>query len=300
MKQFSTFVALSVVVGLTMAGCKKETGPEEGNPYAGTTLYIYSNEGGNYDIYTLKPEDGTLTKAIGTAADEKHPFVLGDRIYFAANDDGDYDIYVANSDGSGRTKVTDLPEDEVQPVVSPNGRYLAFTWGGPGNLKVVLYDLQSGDTVRTFGSSGKTNISPEFVGDDTLLMTLQDYGSAYSQDPWIYVISADTLIHLSGDNSLQEAHWRVRDGKVAYSRMGLSGENPRIAIADFPSFGNVRDIYGSSVRSIYPVWGPDGTHLAISHAGTCLILLVEASSGEVSDTLYQKSSAECYTYATWK
>ena len=295
MKRLNALFALTLATGLIVAGCKKK----EETPYAGTSIYIYSNEGGNYDIYTLKPEDRTLTKVVGTSADEKHPFVFGDKIYFAANDDGDYDIYVANLDGSGRTKVTDYPNDEVQPVVSPNGRYLAFTWGTAGNLKVALYDLQSGDTVKTFGSSGKTNISPEFVGNDTLLMTLQDYGSAFSQDPWIYVISADTLIHLSGDNSLQEAHWRVKGGKVAYSRMGLSGDNPRVAVADFPSLGNVRDVYGGS-RAIYPVWSPDGTHLVISNAGTCLILLVEVSSGEVSDTLYRKGGAECYTYATWK
>jgi len=253
-----------------------------------------------FDIYTLKPEDGTLTKAIGTSADEKHPFVFGDKIYFAANDDGDYDIYVANLDGSGRTKITDYPNDESQPVVSPNGRFLAFTWGVPGNYKVVLYDLQNGDSVKSFGNSGMTNISPEFIGNDTLLMTLQDYNGAYSQDPWIYVISADTLIHLSGDNSLQESHWRVKDGKVAYSRMGLYGDNPRIAVANFPSFGSINDVYSHSVRSIYPVWSPDGTHLAVSHSGTCLIVTVDASGGGVTDTLYQKSGAECYTYATWK
>ncbi len=300
MERLNVLFPLIVVAGLLTAGCKKDTGPEEGDTYAGTTLYVYSNEGGNYDIYTLKPEDGTLSKVVGTAADEKHPFAFGDKIYFAANDDGDYDIYVANSDGSGRTKVTDLSGDEIQPVVSPDGRYLAFTWGTTGSFKVVLYDLQNDTTVRTFGDDGRTNLSPEFIGNDTLLMTLQDYNGAYSQEPWIYVISADTLIHLSGDNSLQESHWRVRNGKVAYARMGLYGDNPRIAVADFPSFGNVQDVYSHSVRPVSPVWSPDGTHLAVSHSGTCLIVTVDASAGGVTDTLYQKSGAECYTYATWK
>ncbi len=304
MKRLNAVLSLTLAVGLIVAGCRKETGPEEGNPennpYAGTVLYIHSDEGGNYDIYTLSLDDGTLTKVIGTSADEKYPFVFGDKIYFAANDDGDYDIYVANLDGSGRTKVTDLPNDEVEPAVSPNGRYLAFTWGTSGNLKVVLYDLQNGDTVKTFGLSGKVNLSPEFVGNDTLLMTLQDYPGAYSQDPWIYVISADTLINLPGDKSLQEANWDVRDGKIAYARMGLYGENPRVSVADFPSFNNVRDVYFHDPLAYGIIWSPDGTHLVASHYNMCLIVLIDASGGGVVDTLYQKSGADCRTYATWK
>ncbi len=307
MKKLNALIVPLLVAGLVMAGCKKKsgpTGPEEGNPgnnpYAGTVLYIYSNEGGNYDIYTLSLDDGTLTKVIGTSADEKYPFVFGNKIYFAANDDGDYDIYVANLDGSGRTKVTNYPNDEVEPVVSPDGKYLAFTWGTAGNLKVALYDLQNGDTVKTFGLSGKVNLSPEFVGNDTLLMTLQDYGSAYSQDPWIYIISADTLINLPGDKSLQEGHWRVKGGKVVYSRMGLYAENPRIAVANFPTFGSVQDVYSHSIRSIRPVWSPDGAHIAVSHEGICLIVMVNSSGGGTVDTLYQKGGSECYTYATWK
>ncbi len=300
MKKLNVIVASIIISGLVISGCAKKTEEEENNPYAGTAIYFYSNESGNYDIYTLSLTDKTVKRIISTSADEKYPFVYRDKIYFAANDDGDYDIYVANIDGSGRTKITNLPQDEVQPVISPNGRYLAFTWGSPGNLKIVLYDLQNSDTIKSFGNSGKTNISPEFVGNDTLLMTLQDYGSVLSQEPWMYIISADTLIHLPGNSSLQEAYWRVKSGKVAYSRMGLSGENPRTTLADFPSFSNIQDIYSSSVQSIYPVWSPDGSHLALSHSGTCRIILVEASAGGAIDTLYHRSGIECYTYATWK
>ncbi|GEM_PF-5285398 len=299
MKRFSVSIVLLLAGVFAVAGCKKKSGGDEGNPYEGTTLYIYSNESGNYDIYALRVGDDVPQKVIGTAADEKHPFVLGDKIYFSANDDGDYDIYVANLDGSGRSKVADYPNDEVQPAVSPNGRYLAFTWGTAGGWRVVLYDLQSGDTVKTFGNSGKTNESPHFVGNDTLLMTLQDYGSAYSQDPWMYVISADTLTNPRNTSSTQEAHWRVKSGKVVFARMGLYGENPRITVADFPSFGNERDIYSSGISPINPVWSPDGTHVAVSHAGTCLIVLVEVSSGEVVDTLYYRPGKECSAFS-WK
>lgn len=297
MKRLNALIVPLLVAGLVMAGCKKKSEPA---PYAGTVLYISSNESGNFDIYTLSLDNKTLTKVIGTSADEKQPFVSGDKIYFSANDDGDYDIYMANLDGSNRTKLTNYPNDELEPVVSPNGRYLAFTWGTSGNYKVVLYDLQNNDTVRTFGSNGMTNSSPEFVGNDTLLMTLQDYESAYSQDPWIYIISSNNLINLSGDKTLQEAHWRVKGGKVAYTRMGLYGENPRIAVANFPTFGSVNDVYSNTIRPIRPVWSPDGAHLAVSHEGICLIVMVDASGGGVKDTLYQKSGYQCSTYATWK
>ncbi len=289
-------IALALL-GTLAVGCKRDSegGPQ---PYEGTTIYFYSNEGGNYDIYALKIGDDAPQKVVGGPADEIHPFVFGDKIYFSAKDDGDYDVYVANIDGSGKTKITDLPNDEVQPTVSPNGRYLAFAWGTSSGLRVVLYDLQSGDTVKSLGLPNMSNHSPVFVGNDTLLMTLQDYGGAYSQDPWIYVISADTLVNLKNTPSYQEAHWNVKNGKVAFARMGLYGGDPHTVVADFPSFSGESRVYSAGVRQVYPLFAPDGGALALSHTERCLIVLVSLSDNSV-DTLYQRDGAKCYT-RFWK
>lgn len=288
-------VYLLVGLALVFAGCKKKAPSVD---YGGNSLYIYSSHEGNFDIYILNPSDGSLQKVIGTPADEKYPFVYNDKIYFSSNDDGDYDIYVANLDGSGRTRITNYPEDESEPVVSPDGKYLAFTWGSPRNHRVMLYDLQANDTVKGFGNAGFANMSPYFVGNDTLLMTLQDYSSAYSQEPWIYIISTDALIHLNLDAGQQEGHWNVKNGKVAFAQMGLHGENPHASVADFPSFSNKRDIYSHSVLPVRPIFSPNGGFLAVGHEGMCLIVAVDISSGSV-DTLYNNPSGECYPYF-WK
>ncbi len=289
---------IMIVVSLS---CKSSESPSE-PPTGGTQeelIYVFvdMNLDGNYDIYTLNPNTFEFKPLIATSFGERFPFVFNDKIYFSANDDGDYDIYVANLDGSNRIKITDLPNDEVEPFLSSDGRYLAFTWGVTGNLKVVLYDLQNNDTVRTFGFSNMTNLSPAFVGNDTLIMTLQDYDGVYSQDLWMYIISRDTLINLKNTPTYQEAHWNVKDGKIVFARMGLYGDNPHIVLANFPSLANEQVIYSNIIRPTRPIFSPDGSKVALTLAGRCIVMTVDISTLKV-DTLIE-AQGECYTYY-WK
>ncbi|MCF6191882.1 MAG: hypothetical protein L3J76_01945 [Candidatus Hydrothermae bacterium] len=293
--------ALMFLLGTGVA-CRKSTsteaGPEHG-PFAGTLLYLYANLQGTFDLYALDPERDSLWAVVATVADEKYPLVVDSFLYFAANDSGSFDIYRARLDGTGRVRLTRAPGDEVEPAVSPSGAYLAYASGGTGGYQIAVYDLVHDSLMRVLGNASSYNVAPTFVGSDTLLMTLQDFGGVYSQDGWMYWISRDTLWNVLATPSTQESQWRVWGSHVVFARKGLYGEDPHIVMADFPGFTQEVRLYSNAVTPpVRPIWDPTGRYVAVGHEGRCLIVAVDTRTLEV-DTLLYRNSGTCYPY-DWK
>ncbi|HET6571273.1 MAG TPA: hypothetical protein VFG58_07285, partial [Solirubrobacterales bacterium] len=67
-----------------------------------------SNNGGDYDVYTLGA-GGARSITAGSTADERNPAYSPDgaKVVFQSNRDGNYEIYVMNRDGSDATRLTD-------------------------------------------------------------------------------------------------------------------------------------------------------------------------------------------------
>jgi Tol biopolymer transport system component len=143
-----------------------ETEPAGTSPLAGDRLLAFtSEENGNLDIYTMRPDGSGLTNLTKNLANDFNPFWSpdGSHIAFESDRNGSMQIYLMEADGSNVTQLTDGKADHrfgsLNPW-SPDGSRLLFTESSPGEEKRVLYvmdadgqnKIQLGQTPDIYGA----------------------------------------------------------------------------------------------------------------------------------------------------
>ncbi len=93
-----------------------------------TQIAFASNRDGNYEIYLMDSNGGSLNRLTNNVATDSQPqwSKVSDRIVFVTDRDGNTEIYGMNSDGSGETRLTNNSVGDVYPTISPNGSQIAW------------------------------------------------------------------------------------------------------------------------------------------------------------------------------
>lgn len=101
-------------------------------------LAFRATNGGNTDIYTMRPDGSELLSLTQDIAFDSSPAWSpdGQWVVWVSSRSGDWDIYRARFDGSDLTQLTDDPAIDSYPSYSPDGQWLAFASNRSGNWEI--------------------------------------------------------------------------------------------------------------------------------------------------------------------
>ena len=159
---------------------------------AQSLIAFASDRGGNYDIYTMDPDGGSVVQLTSTSAHEYEPAWSpdGSRIAFVSERDGNRELYVMNADGSAQSRVTSSPLLEKDPAWSPDGQHLAFTSqdGLAFSLNIINLDGSGEVNFRT-DYSGAGDGDPSWSPDGAMISFMSHRGASTGWN--IYTMNAD-------------------------------------------------------------------------------------------------------------
>jgi Tol biopolymer transport system component len=113
----------------------------------GRALLFNSTRGGNYDLYRMEVQGGTVTRLTSGPEDEWYHAVSQDgrTIAFTAGNH----LELMGSDGTGRrTLTTPSGYEDARPSFSPDGAQLAFASNRDGNWEIYTLTLATGAVTR--------------------------------------------------------------------------------------------------------------------------------------------------------
>jgi len=193
-------LALNFVIGQLRDLSRPGSGPTATltphTPLGGLIAFV-SEEDGNLEIYTMRPDGSEIINLTHNAAQDYLPTWSpdGKRIAFVSQRNGNPDIFIMNADGSGLIQLTDSPGNEEGDFSwSPDGQkivYVTSDAGDPslGGLMVVNTD-GSGNLplVQQMGSY----VFPGWSADGKqIVYQKQDLTGTNAADRGTYVVDAD-------------------------------------------------------------------------------------------------------------
>ena len=230
----------------------------------GSHIAFSSNRDGNFDIYVMKVNGGSLTNLTDHGNEDKQPAWSPDGRYiaFSSNRDGDpdvFDIYVMAADGSDVRPLTNHRRRNWSPTWSPDGRYIAFSSNRDGDPDVFdIYVMAAdGSDVRPLTNHRRRNWSPTWSPDGRYIA----FSSNRDGDLAIYVMAADGsgVRHLTDGG---QPAWSPDGRHLAFS----SNRDGDLAIYVMAADGSdvSRLTYHENSHNQTPIWSPDGRRIAFS------------------------------------
>jgi uncharacterized protein YraI len=88
-----------------------------------------SDRSGDYEIYTLDPDTGTISRLTDDPAADLEPVWSpdGETIAFVSDRDGDFEIFVMRADGTNVQQLTNNAAEDRMPRWQPGGMYLIYS-----------------------------------------------------------------------------------------------------------------------------------------------------------------------------
>jgi TolB protein len=128
--------------------------------------------GGGMDIYVSNldgsnPRQLTRTKATVNISPRWNPRT-GREIAFVSDRGGSPRIYIMDSSGANQRPLISRGGESVSPSWSPDGKYIAFTYGGAGSYQIFVADVATGQLIQ-LTSQGR-NESPSWSPDSRHLV----------------------------------------------------------------------------------------------------------------------------------
>jgi|CXWL01.1.fsa_nt_gi Tol biopolymer transport system component len=172
------------------ASATESTGTPQSIQPGGLIAFVSLQDGGNYEIFTMKADGSELTNLTNNLATDMSPAWSpeGTRIAFTSDRSGDTDIYVMNADGSSLSRLTNDRGYEDYFSWSPDGQRIVYTASenslnqnerlmvinADGSNKIALMDQPGSYTFLGWSPDGQTIVyQATNLGDtkDTLIMS---------------------------------------------------------------------------------------------------------------------------------
>ncbi|MBA3657968.1 MAG: PD40 domain-containing protein [Gemmatimonadales bacterium] len=129
----------------------------------------------------------------------------GEHLVFTGYDGGLSDLFVVDRTGGNLRRLTEDKYAELHPVWSPDGKTIAFaTDRGPGtsfttlaigNMRIALYDLDTGATRVLDQMDDGKNVSPQWSPDGKSLALVSDRGGV--SNIFLYDLTANRVYQLT-------------------------------------------------------------------------------------------------------
>ena len=130
----------------------------------GHTLVFTSSREGNFDIWQLSTETGSLRRLTDHPADDWDPAFTADgkQLLWSSNRGGHFEIWVAAADGTDTRQLTDDGFDAENPTATPDGAWVVYSSLGsahPGLWKIRLNGDEATRLVE--GEAVHPEVSPD-------------------------------------------------------------------------------------------------------------------------------------------
>ena len=129
----------------------------------------------------------------------------GQQLVFTGYDGGLSDLFVVSRDGGGLRRLTQDKYADLHPVWSPDGRTVAFATdrGGEtdfktlaiGNMRIALYDLDTGSIQLLDQMDRGKNVSPQWAPDGQSIAFVSDRNGV--SNIYLYELAQKTLYQLT-------------------------------------------------------------------------------------------------------
>jgi dipeptidyl aminopeptidase/acylaminoacyl peptidase len=226
----------------------------------GEGLIAYaSNQDGDWEIYTIDLEDGSLQQLTRNGANNLGPSWSPDgrQIAFVSNRDGNDEIYVMSAYGSDQRRLTETDASESFPAWSPDGTEISFDSDRDGNWEIYVM-ASDGSNVRRLTNDPADDWITSWSPDGSRIVFESRRDGNYE----IYVMDAD------GSNQQRLTDNLAHDGFPAWSPDGaqiafMSQRDGNYEIYVMDADGtNPRRVTDHRAEDSDPAWSPDGEWLA--------------------------------------
>ena len=159
----------SLMVGLILTSALQKTSgandvqqvkPADHAPEPTGKIAFASERDGDYEIYTINPDGGGVTRLTHNRAADREPAWSpdGTKLAFVSSRDGNAEIYVMTATGDAGgfnlpTRLTNNTADDLNPVWSPDGTRIAFVSGRSGNDEIFLMNPDGSNPVNLTNNS---------------------------------------------------------------------------------------------------------------------------------------------------
>lgn len=157
----------------------------------GQWLVFRNENGGQIDLYRIRPDGSDLQQLTSDAASDDAPDWSpdGSRVVFISDRDGNPEIYTLAIGDLSLQRLTDSPESEDSPHFSPDGTKIAFTRQDGGGLWHIWL-ASAGDLSAAVNLSGAfaDDVQPGWSADGNTIVFVSNRGTGEQVD--IYRIPA--------------------------------------------------------------------------------------------------------------
>lgn len=170
------------------------------------------------------------------------------------------EIYTVLPQGRELTRITKLGGFNLSPTWSPDGSKIAFTHIGAKKHTLGIWDSKTGKIMLRNNTLGQTVISPVFVDDSRIAVTLNKTGQAD-----IYMLDEQykpkrTLVKSS---FIDVSPSFDRTGSLMAFTSGRAG-NPHIYLLNLKT-GDLKRVTITGKYNTHPCLSPDGRYIAYTH-----------------------------------
>jgi Tol biopolymer transport system component len=237
--------------------------PPTAVPGGGGLVAFASNQDGDWDIYTIDTEQGSLQELTHNDSDDLSPSWSPDgaQIAFVSNRDGSDEIYIMSADGSDQRRLTETDASESFPAWSPDGTEISFDSDRDGNWEIYVM-TSDGSNVRRLTNDPADDWISSWSPDGNRIVFESKRDGNYE----IYVMDADGA-EQGSDNQQRLTENRAHDGFPAWSPDGkqiafMSRRDGNYEIYVMNADGtNQRRVTYNRAEDSDPAWSPDGEWL---------------------------------------
>ena len=251
---------------------RKLTNIENAYPFPtadGRHIVFQSNRTGNWEIYAMNLQGGSVLPLTSHAAADVTPAVSpdGTRILFATDRDGNEEVYVMNRDGSSPRNLSRSKGSDSHPSWSPDGRRIVFcsTRDDGENDEIYVMNADGTESKRLTANGLVWDTFPSFSPDGSRILFRRALrargpeGTTFNSE--IFLMNADGTApaNISRDGAFDGWPAWSPDGKTIVFSSNRSDVYQIYAMS--PDGSNVRRLVESAYTDVRPRFLPDGRNV---------------------------------------